>query len=107
MGVDAVLFVAGQRIVGLIDPTGGTFDGAGDFDRLLPLDTEAFPTLCRIETDGVAEFGPSEMTTIVHEAEGVLALADAGPERRGVLRLQMLAAHGSRVPLAILRVAGD
>ena len=107
MGVEAVLFVAGQRIVGLADPTGGTFDAAGDFDGLLPLDAATFPTLSRIDAEGVAEFGTSEMAAIVDEAAGVLALTDANPERRGVLRLQALAAHGSRMPVATLRITGD
>ncbi len=107
MGVDAVLRVGGELVVGLPDPSGGTFDAAGDFDRLLPLNPDAFPILSRIDPEGVAEFGPSEMAAIVDEAERVLALVKAGPERRGVLRLQALAAHGSGIPLAALRITGD
>jgi hypothetical protein len=107
MGVDAVLRVGGEPVVGIPDPTGGTFDAAGDFDRLLPLNPDAFPILSRIDPEGVAEFGPSEMAAIVDEAERALASVEAGPERRGVLRLQALAAHGSGIPLAALRIAGD
>ncbi len=102
-----VLRVGGDPVVGLPDPTGGTFDAAGDFDRLLPLAPDAFPVLSRIDPEGVAEFGPSEMAAIVDEANRALALAVAGPERRGVLSLQALAAHGTRIPLATLRITGD
>jgi len=107
MGVDAVLRVGGEPVVGLPDPSGGTFDAAGGFDRLLPLNPDAFPILSRIDPEGVAEFGPSEMAAMVDEAERALALVKAAPERRGVLRLQALAAHGSGIPLAALRITGD
>jgi hypothetical protein len=107
MGVDAVLWVHGQRVVGLSDPTGGKFDAAGDFDHLLPLDKDAYPVLSRIDPNGVADFGASEMAAIVGEVDSALALAKAGPEHRGLLRLQALAAHGSPIPDASLRVTGD
>lgn len=82
-------------------------DAAGDFDRLLPLRADVFPMLSRIDPVGGTDFGPSEMTAIVHEAEMALALTKTGPERRGVLRLQVLAAHGTGIPLATLRIARD
>jgi hypothetical protein len=107
MGVDAVLRVHGQRVVGLPDPTGGTFDAAGDFDWLLPLNQDAYPVLSRIDLEGVADFGPSDMAAIVGEVERALTLASPGPKRRGVLRLQALAAHESATPGASLRVTGD
>ena len=107
MGVDAVLRVGDEIVVGLPDPSGGTFDAAGDFDRLLPLDEAAFPTLSRIDLDGIVEFGQPDMAAIVREVESMLPLTKTGRERRGILRLQALAARGSEIPLATLRVTGD
>ena len=107
MGVDAVLHVHGQRVVGLPDPTGGTFDAAGDFDRLLPLSKDAYPVLSRIDLEGVADFDPSDMAVIVREVETALPLTSTDRERRGLLRMQALAAHGSLTPGATLRVTGD
>ena len=55
MGVVFTLEIDG-RVVSLPDPSGGTFTAAGDFDRLLPLETQlavsfsvATPTLERID----------------------------------------------------------
>jgi hypothetical protein len=36
MGIQVELRVAGDRVRILLDPDGGSFDAAGDFDRLLP-----------------------------------------------------------------------
>jgi hypothetical protein len=107
MGVDAVLHVNGQRVVGLPDPSGGTFDAAGDFDRLLPLSKGAYPVLSRIDPDGVADFGPPDMAAIVREVESALALTSTDRERRGLLRMKALAVYGSLTPGALLRVTGD
>src|SRR5580698_834065 len=46
-GVRAELKVHGQTVI-LADPSGGIFNAAGDFDRLLPVTGEAFPILARI-----------------------------------------------------------
>ncbi len=56
---------------------------------------------------GEVEFAPSEMAAIVEEAEELLDSAKDGPERRGLLRLQALATHGSQVASSVLRARGD
>ena len=47
-GIDAELKVRGQAVT-LADPSGGTFNAAADFDRLLPVTQDAFPALGRID----------------------------------------------------------
>jgi hypothetical protein len=41
--VQAFLWQTGQQLIGLPDPAGGTFDGAGDFDPLLTRRMRASP----------------------------------------------------------------
>jgi hypothetical protein len=105
MGVDFILEIEG-RVVSVPDPSGGECNAAGDFDGLLPLSVD-LPMLRRIDVWGEVEFAPSEMAAIVGEAEELLNRAKDGPERRGLLRLQALAAHGSQVAGSVLRARGD
>ena len=48
MGLSVILRTdRGEQVRGLDDPNGGTFDAAGDFDRLLPDDTNVSYRLIR------------------------------------------------------------
>ena len=105
MGVVVTLEVNG-RVVSLPDPHGGEFNAAGDFDRLLPFSPDLL-MLGRIDPYGEVEFGSSDMAAFRDEVGSLLALAKDGPERRGLLRLQALAAHGSRIPGSVLHSLGD
>jgi hypothetical protein len=105
MGVRAILEFDGD-VVTLPDPAGGTFNAAGDFDRLLRF-ASALPLLSRIDEHGDVEFSYSELGSVRDEASSLLDLARDGAERRGLMRLVALASHGIRLPTSILRVAGD
>jgi hypothetical protein len=105
MGVVVTLEING-RVISLPDPSGGEFNAAGDFDRLLPVSPDLV-LLGRIDPYGNVKFGSSDMAAIHDEAEGLVGLAREGPERRGLLRLQVLAAYGSRIPGSVLRFLGD
>lgn len=105
MGVTVTLEVDGHFVT-LSDPSGGTFNAAGDFDRLLQF-AAAFPTLSRIDEYGDVEFSASELASVCDEASSLLTLARDGPERRGVIRLLALATYGSQLPRSALRVVGD
>jgi hypothetical protein len=105
MGVVVTLEVNGQ-VVSLSDPSGGEFNAAGDFDRLLPFSPD-LPLLGRIDPNGQVEFGSSDMAAIRDEVGSLVALAWEGPEQRGLMRLQALAAHGSRIPGSVLHSLGD
>jgi len=103
MGVVVTLEINGQ-VVSLPDPSGGEFNAAGDFDRLLPFSPDLL-LLSRIDPYGDVEFGSSDMAAIRDEAGSLVAMD--GPERRGLLRLQVLAAYGSRIPGSVLHSLGD
>jgi hypothetical protein len=105
VGVTVTLEVDGH-VVTLPDPSGGTFNAAGDFDRLLPSAT-ALPMLSRIDEHGDVRFSASELRSVCREASRLLTLARDGPERRGVMRLLALATYGSQVPRSALRIVGD
>ena len=94
MGVDAVLTKAdGNRVTQLPDPSlGGTFDAAGDFDRLIPdHDDESFVCWRFIEPYGRTVFNRRQMPTFIQELDQLLTSAKDGPERHGMLRLRVLA----------------
>ena len=102
------------RIVALPDPSGGMFDAAGDFDRLLPMenqlpvrDAPELPMLSRIEAYADVEFSSDDMVAVGKEAARLMQVAKPGPETRGLERLRVLAEHGAQVPGAVLRVEGD
>jgi hypothetical protein len=106
VGVDAVLDVAG-RAVTVPDPSGGTCNAAGDFDRLIPVDPKTYPTLSRIDPWAYVTFDAEDMAAMLPEIEQLLAIAQQGPERRGLLRLRALAEHGQHHPTSRLVIRGD
>jgi hypothetical protein len=105
VGVIVTLEVDGQ-VVKLPDPSGGTFDAAGDFDRLLEL-ASALPMLSRIDEYADAQFSSPELASVRDEVTSLLKFAREGPERRGAMRLLALASHGSHMPGSILHVQGE
>jgi hypothetical protein len=106
MGVYAELKVRGQVLV-LADPSGGTFNAAGDFDRLLPVPEEAFPVLARVEPYSDVVISGTDLTALASEVTQLLKRADTGPEHRGLLRLRALAVAGQGRLGAELRFVGD
>jgi hypothetical protein len=105
VGVVAFLEVGGQGAT-LADPSGGSFDAAGDFGRLLPF-FRSLSMLGRIDEHGSVRFTPAELFRVRDEASGLLHLTRDGPERRGLMRLIALADRGSQLPGSILHVVGD
>jgi hypothetical protein len=106
MGVRAVLMVRGQPVT-LADPSGGTFDAAGDFDRLLPVPAESFPVLGRIDPFGKTVIPGEDLAAVAREAGQLLGQVAEGPERRGLLRLRALATAGQDDPAAQVCFLGD
>lgn len=91
----------GSLVRRIPDPSGGTFDAAGDFDRLL--DDESYPTLSQVSTYGKTELGIPAMPNLLADIRAALETARPGAETRGLLRLQRLAEHcqdgrGLRLP---------
>ena len=92
LGVIVELYdTGGQQVVRLPDPSGGRFDAAGDFDRLLPSFDAAYPVLGTIEPYGDTSLVSVHVTQLLQELDTLLPMARPGPERRGLLRLQSLA----------------
>jgi hypothetical protein len=113
MPVIFALIVEG-RAVRIGDPTGGTFDAAGDLDRLLPLETQLpldpapdLVLLARIQAYAPVEFAPAELIEVSREAALLRAFARPGPEANGVERLVALAEHGRQVLGSRLIATGD
>jgi len=106
MGVRAQLKVRGQPLI-LADPSGGTFEAAGDFDRLLPASAANFPVLARVDPFGRTVISGADLAALAHEAGELLGQAVEGPEGRGLLRLRALALAGQDDPGAEMCLLGD
>jgi hypothetical protein len=91
VGIHVELRVAGKRIQRLPDPAGGSFDAAGDFDRLVFHGSSALGLLGRLDPHGETRFGASQMQQLVADVELLLTLAKAGAEHRGLIRLRSMA----------------
>lgn len=87
----------GRPIRGMPDPSGDTFDAAGDFDRFIDEsyfgrgDAWDLPTLSKLDPYAITEMRSGEMAALLADVVKVIPEANAGPELRGVLRLQAMA----------------
>lgn len=108
MGLTAELRDAGGDLVrGLVDPAGGTFDRAGDFERLLPFDDQSFRLLCYLNPYGDTMFNTVQMADLLTEVDQ-LAGRDPKPiERRGLDRLRVLAERCRDDPHLYVWFIGD
>lgn len=91
---------------GFADPAGGTFDAAGDFDRLLERVPSA-ATWSSVDRYGNTSFARSDAAALLRELPAVVEQAYDGPERRGLTRLAVLAALCESNPNLTLRFIGD
>lgn len=103
---------AGRVLTRLPDPSGGTFDAAGDFDRFVdsyPYDRVpgGLPVLASVDPVGDTVMPSGVMARLIADCVQALALATDGPERRGLLRLRVLAEECSRRPDTALHWVGD
>lgn len=105
MGIQAYLYRDGQVQTGLEDPSGGRFNAAGDFDRLIP--AADLEVISRVDPFGDLVLDPSVMPTLVEEVESLLATAHPGAEYRGLLRLRCLAQACAGTAGSTLLFRGD
>jgi hypothetical protein len=96
----------GTSIVGLADPSGGTFDSAGDFDRLLGADP-SLGVWSSIDPFGRTVVGPGASSALLAELDQIEVQAEPGPEQRGVARLRVLAEQCAGDRSLQLHFAGD
>jgi len=78
---------ADGRAVSVVDPNGGTFTAAGDFDRLLPADDPRLPLLSALDPFGEWSVPFDRLRDLATEVAVVAGLAKEGPESRGLARL--------------------
>jgi hypothetical protein len=93
VGIEVYLCPAADRIYGLIDPTGGYFDAAGDFDRLLPTDHVAFPILGKVDPYGFHQLDSNSMPGLLNEIDHLLPGPRPRLEWRGLMRLRTRAVY--------------
>ena len=107
MGVSAVLVdAAGRQAGGLEDPAGGSFDAAGDVDRLLDAVPQA-ATWSGVDVFGETRLSSAGARALLAELPLLEAVAVDGPERRGLARLSVLAAMCERDDSLTLLFVGD
>jgi hypothetical protein len=107
VGVIVELQMAGRAVRSLPDPMGGSFDAAGDFDRLIVQPDIASSLLGRIDRYGETRLAPVEMSLLIREIDDLLVDARPGPEQHGLVRLRALALRCSQQQGAELVFVGD
>jgi hypothetical protein len=88
------------------DPSGGTFDAAGDFDRFLTPDSP-LPVLSSIDPFAVTQLTSADMPGLLHDLDAAESEAKGGPEGRGLARLRVLAERCSGDDRLLLVFVGD
>ena len=97
----------GEQVRSLPDPAGGTFDAAGDFDRVLPEVDDSFPILTMIDPDEDTVLSAVQMKDLVAEIGRLGSLTLKPIERRGLKRLRVMAELCREDPSLRLRFVGD
>ncbi len=106
MGIEVTLWQGdGRRMTRLSDPTGGTFDAAGDFDSLVQ--TSELPVLASMDTYGEVTLNAQLAAALIEEVDFALDNATPGPEARGLRRLRVMAEMCQTDASLILRAVGD
>lgn len=97
MGVVAILIETdGRRVTRLDDPGGGTFDAAGDFDRLLD-GSDLHPVLGSLDVYGITTLEYADMDDLIADIDRIVAAETLQPlESRGLQRLRVMAEECAR-----------
>lgn len=99
-------------MIGLPDPSGGTFDAAGDFDRFLDQPPygqvpDGIPVLESLDPFGETVMPSGVMARLIADCTRALTVAKRGAEHRGLLRLRNLSEECSKRPGSALHWIGD
>jgi hypothetical protein len=97
----------GREVRGFRDPAGGTFDAAGDFDRVLPEGDESFAVLNLVGQYGDTVLTATDIAGLLEDVHRLAASALKPIERRGLDRLRVMAEHCRDDPTLRLRFIGD
>src|SRR2546430_1912223 len=79
------------KVVKIADPNGGTCDGAGDFDRLVPFDDASYRCLGVVDPYGDTVFNRLQMPMLLEDLAQLEVSSATATERRGLERLEALA----------------
>ena len=82
---------SGEAVRGMGDPSGGTFDAAGDLDRVLSVADTSFALLKYVDPYGSTVFNSLQIPDLQNDLERLAALDLAPTERRGLERLRVMA----------------
>jgi hypothetical protein len=96
-----------EQVRGFVDPAGGTFDAAGDFDGVLPEGDGSFPLLKYVDRYGDTIFNTAQMDDLLADIERLTALRLQPVERRGLERLRVMAERCRNEPHLYLWFVGD
>lgn len=110
MGVIVRLMRDSQQIIGdLPDPGGGTFDAAGDLDRLIPPRQPGSRLLHYIDPYGDAVFNHKQMPELLEDIADLATATDQlnDAERHGLDRLRVMAERCREGPHLYLWFLGD
>ena len=93
MAVRVVLIDADGRPQSLADPSGGTFNAAGDFDSLIGLIGVGaeLPMWSSLYTEEDWTFVRDDLVALLRDLDALDGRAQSEAERRGLLRLRLLA----------------
>ncbi|WP_200211093.1 hypothetical protein [Micromonospora coerulea] len=97
---------AGNVIGHLPDPSGGTFDAAGDFDRTLNAGLD-LPVLSSIDTFADTTMPSAAMRPLLQDIDTAMTAAKDGPKLRGLMRLRVLAENCLAHEGSVLVFMGD
>jgi hypothetical protein len=95
----------GAEVRGLSDPGGGTFDAAGDFDRLL--EDELWPPGAVIDPHGDTTLASTAVMDLLRCLPALESRARAEPEKRGLARLRVMAERCASSSGFLLKCEGD
>jgi hypothetical protein len=96
----------GEVVRTLPDPAGGSFDAAGDFDRLINWPPERLSVWPKIDPDAAITLGPPDIGELITDIDRLARHAKPGPEARGLARLRVMA-ETARDRQMVLRFLGD
>ena len=96
----------GHAVGGFADPAGGTFDAAGDFDRVLPANDDSYAVLRIVDPGGDMVLGASQMRDLLADIDRLGARTRRPIERRGLDRLRVMAERCREDPTLHLRFVG-
>jgi hypothetical protein len=102
-----LLRVDGETVRGLPDPAGGTFDAAGDFDRVLPDGDPAFAVLKHVNPYGDTVLTTIQMDELLADISELMTRRLHPAERRGLERLRVMATRCRDDVRLRLSFAGD